>query len=359
LNATGAPSDGRIALYFQDEHSIRDSMKYAEHAERRGFETIWQAENRLWRDPTIVMAAMASVTKRIKVASGILNLWSRNPGALASIFSTLDAVAPGRVVLGIGSGWDPMAARMGIVRRKNVQAMREVVTVVRDLLRMERVTFHGEFVDFTALELDIVYHDADDPGPANPRGHLPKDIPIYIGATGLKMMELAGEIADGALLNYVVPPEYNRDAVRSLAAGAARAGRSLDEIDRPQLIVCSLDDDRAAAIDRAREMVTQYLAQQKHTMKASGVDQALLDEIRAALVSEVDGPLVWPAPRGAVRKAMRVVPDKLVQSLAAAGTADEVRAKIRAYVDEGCTCPVLHVLGDVDRVIEEFAGGAY
>ena len=101
----------------------------------------------------------------------------------------------------------------------------------------------------------------------------PRDVPIYIGATGMQMMELAGEIGDGVLLNYLVGPRYNETAMEHLAVGAARAGRRVEDIDRPQLVVCSLDDDRALALDRARELVTQYLGQQPHIGKASGVDE--------------------------------------------------------------------------------------
>src|SRR5439155_32848 len=82
-------------------------------------------------------------------------------------------------------------------------------------------------------ELDIVHGDRS-----------PKRVPIYIGATGMKMMELAGEIGDGVVLNYMVSPAYNRGALEALGAGAARAGRTLEGIDRPQLVVCSLDQDR-------------------------------------------------------------------------------------------------------------------
>ena len=119
---------------------------------------------------------------------------------------------------------------------------------------------HGEFVNLDDVEIDIVHGDRS-----------PKQVPIYIGATAMKMMELAGEIADGVVLNYLVGPAYNADAMEHLAIGAARAGRSVDDVDRPQLIVCSLDDDRSLALDRARELVTQYLGQQPHIMKASGV----------------------------------------------------------------------------------------
>ena len=114
------------------------------------------------------------------------------------------------------------------------------------------------------------------------------------------MMELAGEIGDGVLLNYLVGPGYNAQALEHLAAGAERAGRTLDDIDRPQLVVCSLDDDRSLALDRARELVTQYLGQQPHIGKASGVDEALLDEIGRVLT--------WPATPEQIEQAMALVP---------------------------------------------------
>src|SRR5262249_20617963 len=154
------------------------------------------------------------------------------------------------------------------------------------------------------VEIDIVHGDRS-----------PKSVPIYIGATGMKMMELSGEIADGVLLNYLVSPEYNRDAMAHLRVGAERAGRGLAEIDRPQLIVCSLDQDRERALDNARMLVTQYLGQQPHIMKASGVSQELLDEIA--------GLLTWPAQEHQIREAMRLVPDDVVHLITASGTPAE------------------------------------
>ena len=252
----------RVALYLQDKHPIRDGMRYAQLAEQCGFEAVWQAESRLVREATVPMAAFAAVTERIGIGSGVVNNWTRNVGLLAATFSTLDDLAPGRIKLGLGAWWDPLAAKVGIHRRRHVQAMRETVEVTRRLLAMERVTFHGEFVDVDDIEIDIVHGDRS-----------PKHVPIYIAATtGMKMMELAGEIGDGVLLNYLVGPGYNREAMAHLAAGAVRGGRTLDDVDRPQLVVCSLDADRSLALDRARELVTQYLGQQPHIGKASGVD---------------------------------------------------------------------------------------
>jgi 5,10-methylenetetrahydromethanopterin reductase len=285
----------------------------------------------------VPMAAYAAVTDRIAIGSGVVNTWTRNVGLLAATFSTLDDLAPGRVKLGVGAWWDPLAAKVGIHRHHMLTCMRETVETVRRLLAMERVTFHGEFVHLDDVEIDIVHGDRS-----------PKNVPIYIGATAMKMMELSGEIGDGVVLNYLVGPAYNREAMEHLAIGASRAGRTLDDVDRPQLVVCSLDPDRSLALDRARELVTQYLGQQPHIMKASGVAPELLEEIGAKLT--------WPASEAEIQEAMHLVPDEVVQLITASGTAEECRAKVQEYIDSGCTCPVLYPLGDdVEAMIEAFA----
>lgn len=327
----------RVALYLQDAHPIREAMALARYAEDRGFHAVWQAESRLVREATVPMAAMAATTKRVKLGSGVVDCWSRNPARLAATFSTLDDLAPGRVILGVGAWWDPLAAKVGITRAKPLTVMREIVTAVRALLHNETVTFHGEYVHLDGVELDYVYQE-----------RRAKDVPIYIGATGMKMMELTGEIGDGVVLNYLVSPQYNAQAMEALATGAARAGRSVDDLDRPQLIVCSLDEDRGRALDAARLMITQYLGQQPHIMKASGVPESLLEEIGRVLT--------WPATHEQVESASKLVPDEIVQMLAAAGTPDECRAQVRRYVEEGCTCPILYPLGeDARAMIDAFS----
>jgi len=325
------------ALYLQDAHTVRQGMGFAQYAEAKGFDAVWQAESRLVREATVPLAAFASVTDRIKVGSGVVDCWSRNPARLAATFSTLDDLAPGRVILGIGAWWDPLAAKVGITRAKPLRAMREIVTAVRALLHNETVTMHGEFVHLDGVELDYVYQE-----------RRPKDVPIYLGATGMQMMELAGEICDGVVLNYLVSPDYNRVAMEHLAAGAAKAGRRVEDIDRPQLVVCSVHEDRATALDMARLMVTQYLGQQPHIMKASGVPQSLLDR-----VGEV---LTWPATHEQVEAASKLVPDEIVQMLTASGTPAEARAKVADYLRDGATCPILYPLGDVHAMIDAFAG---
>ena len=326
----------RVALYLQDAHPIREGMEYVKYAESRGFEAVWQAESRLVRDAVVPMAAFAAVTSRIKIGSGVINNWTRNAAIISTTFLTLDDLAPDRIILGIGAWWDPLAKNVGIHRTKPLKAMREVVTVVRDLLAMKNVTFHGEFVNVTGIEHDIVHGRRE-----------PRTVPIYIGATGMQMMEMAGEIGDGVVLNYLVSPRYNAEALEHLEIGAKKVGRTLEDIDRPQLVVCSVDTDRKKALDGARKLVTQYLGQQPHIMKASGVSQELLDEIGKVLH--------WPATEEDVERAMQLVPDDVVQLITASGSPDEVRAKVAEYRANGCTCPILYPLGDVKLMIDTFA----
>ncbi len=327
----------RTALYLQDSHDLRDGLDCVRYAESQGFEAVWQAESRLVRDAIVPMAAYAAVTERIKVGSAVINNWTRNIGLLASTFLTLDDLAPNRIVCGIGAWWDPLAKNVGIERKKPLTAMRETVTVLRRLLNMERVTFEGEFIHVHGIELDVVHGRRE-----------PRHVPIMIGATGDQMMELTGEIADGAVLNYCVPPEYNDRALELLDKGARKAGRRLEDLDRPQLIVCSVDEDHDKAIDYSKMLLCQYLAQQPHIAKASGVSDEVVQEIQSILG--------WPATKEQINRAKHLVPDELVHRITASGTPEEARAKVQEYIKRGCTCPILYSAGgNVKLLIETFA----
>jgi len=327
----------RVALYLQDAHDLRLGLSYVKYAEKKGFEAVWQAESRLVRDAIVPMAAYAAVTEDIKVGSGVINNWTRNIGLLASTFLTLDDLAPNRIICGIGAWWDPLAKNVGIDRKKPLTAMKETVLILRRLLNMEHVTFDGDFIHVNGIELDVVHGRKE-----------PRNVPIYIGATGDQMLQLAGEIADGVVLNYCVPPEYNLKALELLEKGAEKGGRNLDDIDRPQLVVCSVDYDRERAIDTTRELLTQYLAQQPHIAKASGVSQDVVNKIQ-----EILG---WPATNEQIQKAKHLVPEDLIHRITASGTPQEARAKVNEYIKNGCTCPILYpVGGDVNLLIDTFA----
>lgn len=329
-------TNNRVALYLQDAHSLQDGIKIAQYAESKGFEAVWQAESRLVRDAIVPMAAFAATTSKLKVGSGVINNWTRNIGLLAATFLTLDDLAPDRIICGIGAWWDPLAKNVGIERRKPLLAMKETVEVMRRLLRMENVTYHGEFHHVTGIELDVVHGRRE-----------PRNVPIYIGATGDQMMELTGEIADGAVLNYCVPPHYNDKAMELLDKGAKKVGRRAEDLDRPQLVVCSVHDDRKKAIEAAKVLLTQYLAQQPHIAKASGVSEEVVKKVQSILG--------WPATKEQVHEAMQYVPDDFVLGISATGTPEEVKKKVQEYIDRGCTCPILYPMADPYLMIDTFA----
>ncbi|GIV67548.1 LLM class flavin-dependent oxidoreductase [Caldilinea sp.] len=341
------PTKPRFALYMQDKHPLAYELEMAEYAESRGFSEIWQADTRLARDCVVMMSAFLTRTKRLRVGSGVLPIWTRNAAVIAATWSTMwelgkqvsgDPDAPSRVMLGLGAWWEPIASRVGVNRTKPLKAMREYVEACRQLFTMEEVTYEGEFVKLDRVKLDVVFGDLR-----------PRDIPIYIGATGDKMLELAGEICDGVVLNYVVSVDYIRRAVALVEQGAAKAGKTLDQVDRPELLVCSLsDEDPAAAMFEGKKLVAYYLATEPHIMKASGVPEDLIQRVQSVMG--------WPATEAEYLAAAKVIPDDVVRSLMAVGTSDECVAKVQEYIDAGVTCPILYpMMDDIKPVVDAFA----
>ncbi len=330
----------RIGLYLIEKHDVRESIRLAKLAEDSGFESVWQGEEyppfRDARDSLIPLAAIAAVTKSIKLGTGVLHTWTRNVLTLAMGFATLDELSKGRGMLGIGALWDPIAGMMGIARTKPLKAMREHVEALRALFDMKTVDTEGEFVKLRNVRLS----------------KKPISIPIYIGATGFQMMELAGEIADGVLMNYLVSPEYNKTALKFLSRGATKAGRTIENLDRPQLVACSMHEDADKALDAARLVVTEYLFLEPHIMKASGIDHDVLDTIHKTLES-------WPPKPDRLRQALGLVDEDLVRNICAAGTAEDCRRKVREYVAAGSTCPLICPIGgSVEDMIQAFAEGS-
>src|SRR4029453_4280424 len=129
----------RVALYLQDKHPLREAIDYVRYAESRGFEAVWQAESRLVGDAIVPMPAYPATTERIKIGSGVINNWTRNAALIAATFSTLDDLAPGRALCGLGVWWEPLATKVGVNRRKPLQPMRETMDVLRGLFPIEKL----------------------------------------------------------------------------------------------------------------------------------------------------------------------------------------------------------------------------
>lgn len=335
----------RFALYLQDKHNIQYELEMVRYAEERGFSEIWQADTRLARDCIVMMSAFLATTRRLRFGSAVLPIWTRNPAVIASTWSSMWELGGkvdgrGRVMLGIGAWWEPIAARVGVKREHPLQAMREHIEVIRQLFTMQEVTYHGEFVNLEKIRLDVAYGDTS-----------PRDIPLYIGATGEKMLEMAGEICDGVVLNYVVSVDYIRRAIALVEKGAKKAGKTLKDVDLPELLVCCLSDkDPKAAMAEGKKLVAYYLATEPHIMKASGVSEELLAKVQSILS--------WPATEAEYIRASKEIPDEVVRNLMAVGTSAECRAKVKEYIDAGVTCPILFpMMPDIKPVVDAFADG--
>jgi len=328
----------RLGLYLQDMH-VREMVKYSQIAEAHGFESVWIAESRLARDAVVPVTAIATDTSRIKVGAGVINTWTRNAALIAQTWATLDELSEGRAMLGLGAWWDPLAKKVGIDRTKPLQCMREYVQVIRRLFSAEEVTFQGEFVRMDGVKLDTLHGT----------GARPRSVPIYVGGTGFQMLELAGEIADGVLLNYLVSPRYNEKAWESIRRGAERARRDPKEIDSPQLIACSIDEDADKAVELAKSHVTMTIGQQPHIAKASGVSEDLIKEVQERMGG-------WPARPGGIEKAAEIVPDEVVRLITASGSPSDCEKKIKEYMAAGCSSPLLLLLShNIEYAVESLA----
>ncbi len=333
----------RMALYMQDKHPMQYEIEMVKYAEEKGFSEIWQADTRLARDCVVMMSAFLTETKRLRFGSGVLPIWTRNPAVIAATWSTMWELGgkvdgQGRVMLGLGAWWEPISSRVGVNRTRPMTAMREHIEALRQLFTMEEVTYHGDFVNLDRVKLDVAFGDAS-----------PRDIPLYIGATGPKMLEMTGEICDGAVLNYVVSVDYIRSAVELVRKGAEKAGKTLADVDRPELLVCCLsDDDPQAAMMEGKALVAYYLGTEPHIMKASNVDEGLIKKVQ-----EFVG---WPATEADYRRAAELIPDDVVRNLMAVGTTRQCQDKVAEYIDAGVTCPILYpMMDDIKPVIDAFS----
>jgi len=316
-----------LGLHLGERLDLDDALAAATYADEQGLDSVWVPEGRLTRDAIAPMAVMASRTRRVKIASSVVNNRTRNAALMAVTFKTLDELAPGRAILGIGAWWEPLAGNLGLPLRKPLKTMREYVTVVKRFFANEVVDFDGEFVRVHGARFDSMY-----------RENRPVDVPVYIGAVGMRMLELSGEIADGVNLDFLLPVDYLDEAVPAIGRGIAKRTDGRTSIDMTQLVACSVDDeDPRAAVDACKEFLTLYLMQQPHIAAHCGVEPELVDRLK-----EIAG---WPARPEDVRRAMALVPDALVHRVTACGSTAEAYEALERYHHAGVRVPVLSPLG--------------
>jgi len=295
----------RVAVFNPAVRTLDESVARAVAAERLGFESVWTTQMPDARDAALVLAAYANHTKRIKLGTGVLPIYTRHPTAMAQMAATLDELSGGRFVLGVGISHKVTVEGMwGLRLESPVEAMREYLTIVRTVLRDGGCAFEGRH--FTAR---MAY--------SAPRR---ADLPIVISALNPRMLELAGELADGIVL-YMCTPAYVRDhIVPAVRAGRQKTGKDLEGFDIVAAVPVSLTSDRAAAHDVFRKTVARYAAlpYYRKMMDASGLQEELEQD-------RVD--------------------ERVLDELAGIGDEGRVRDAVARYREAGVTLPAVGPFG--------------
>jgi F420-dependent oxidoreductase-like protein len=255
----------RLAAFAPAGRSLNDSTARAKTVEKLGYESLWTTQLPNARDASLVLAAYAAGTERVKLGTGVLPIYTRHPTAMAQMAATLDELSGGRFILGIGvSHKVTVEAMWGLHLDSPVDAMREYLTIVRQSLTEGASSFEGRF--FTARWAYSAPRRAG--------------MPVMISALNPRMLELAGELADGVVL-YMCPPSYIREkVVPAVTAGRERAGKPLEGFEIVAAVDACLTSDRAAAHEVYQTTVDRYasLPFYRKGMEAGGFE---IDELAA------------------------------------------------------------------------------
>lgn len=319
----------RYGLAFLGAPRVPEMVELARQAENAGCESVWIAETRITRDGFVPAGAIAARTERIGIGTGIVNVFTRGPVLSAISFATLDEASGGRAIAGLGTGSPLVLAAQGQGFEKPLTRLREYAEVQRLLLRGGLVHYQGATIQVAGAQLEFAPFRAD--------------IPIHLGVTGPKALELAGELADGAMLNGFLPPAYVTRARQRIAAGAARVGRDPGAIDVSMALITAVDADGAAARDAARPFVAMYMTRMPNIAAEMGFDDEALARVRAAVAE------------GGIPAGLPYVTDAMVTAVTVAGTPDECLARIADYRAAGVGLPILFPLGDLRSAIQLMA----
>ena len=311
----------------------------AQLQEAGGYETFWYADERFFREVYSGLTLVARHTRHLQVGTMVTDPYTRHPALTAMAMATLDEIAGGRAILGLGAGVAGFA-EMQIARRKPAQAMRETIAIMRQLLRGETVDYAGEVITFEHGRLDFQ--------PVRPH------IPVYIASNGPMGLALAGEIAEGAVMQSAVAPALVDWFLMQVRRGAARAERPLDAIDVVARMNVCIHEDARVAKDVMRPTVARILIAQQprfQTFETAQLDiSPRLREMIAALGYTHDPALLAPLAA--------LVPDSFVDALTLAGSVDEVSTRVVDMVQRGIRHVMIYPIapdGDVERIIQRFA----
>ena len=298
----------RLAALTNAVRTLDESVSRAREAERLGYESIWVTQMPDARDAAVVLAAYAAATQWVRFGTGVLPIYTRHPTAMAQMAATLDELSAGRFILGIGVSHRATVDGMwGLKLEHPADAMREYISIVRATLADGSAQVDGKF--FSAHSFY-----------SGPRR---SSLPIMISALSPRMLELAGELADGVVL-WMCGPSYIREVVLPhVAAGREKAGKSMDGFEVVAAIQTSLTTNPDGARGVFRQVVERYsnLPFYRKVMDASGYAQ----ELAAGNVS-----------------------DAMIDDLSALGDEAQIKQSLARYRDAGVTLPCVFPIGSHD-----------
>ncbi|MDR2944146.1 MAG: 5,10-methylenetetrahydromethanopterin reductase [Methanosarcinales archaeon] len=289
---------------------------YTKAAEERGFEYVWITDHYNNREVYSTLSVLALATNKIKIGAGVTNPYTRSPVVTASSIASVNEIAGGRAVLGIGPGDKMTFEALGLAGEKPLAAVRETADAVRGLLTGKKVSYDGSAVKLKNAKIDFA-----DPKKTG----TDMNIPIYIGAQGPKMLEAAGAIGDGVLINGSHPDDFKTAAVQ-IQKGAETAGRNIREIDVAAYTCFSIDDDPEKAYAAAKPVAAFIIAGASDVLlERHGVSQEIKEEIAGAIL------------KGDFIGLNTIVTDKMADRFAVAGDFDECLAKVKELEKAGVT----------------------
>jgi alkanesulfonate monooxygenase SsuD/methylene tetrahydromethanopterin reductase-like flavin-dependent oxidoreductase (luciferase family) len=312
--------DERVGVLF----SLRDDPELVRRAERLGYESVWSAEGQ-GKSAFGKLERWATHTEEVGLATGIVNVFSRTPAALAQAAATLDAHSGGRAILGLGVAHPGVVEGFhGVDFERPLARMAEYIELLRRYLRGDADSFDGEF--FSPARTS--FWAAFEPERA--------EIPIYNGALGPGNVRLTGEYADGWLPN-LYPESQFREAQGWLATGAERAGRDPGEVDVAMYVLTAVHEDPAEARRAAAEHVAYYLRDIPGYYDRAAEEAGFADEVEAVRAAPT-------TPEGATR-----ISDDLLDRLAVVGTPEQAREQVAHLRDLGVDLPVVRAPAGTDR----------
>jgi len=309
-----------LALPVREAIGFRGSFELAQEAERLGYRSLWTAEVS-GLDAFTVLAAYATVTTRVQLGTAVIAIQTRTPVMMAMSFASLHVLSGGRAVIGLGVGSPVIAERWhGVPYPPPLTAMREAVTILRQVLRGERTNFEGKHYRTKGFQLG---------------GSLPQDkpVPIYLAALNPPMLRLAGEIADGVLFNYS-PAEAIAPMIAEVRRGAEAAGRDPNAIAYAMYVRCCVTDDVSTAVQAYKRELSSY----------GFVEPYVRMFTRYGFGDDLQGfRRLWQA--GKRDEAGQCISDKMAHTLAAIGPKEKGREYIQACRAAGLTHPILFPIG--------------